>query len=312
MTDRTPHLPVVTADRIRAAVPMSAAVSALQDALRAGLDPEADPARGVVPVDAGQLLLMPAQSAKYAGVKIATVAPANPARGLPRIQGNYLLLDARTLTPLSLLDGVALTSIRTAAVSAAAADLLAEPDAEHLVVFGTGPQGHSHIEALRGIRPLRRITVVGRDRGRLDAFVDSYAGTEGVEVVAGTAQAVEGADLVACCTSADTPLFDGAALPAHATVVAVGSHEPGARETDDALVRRSTVVVEARAAALREAGDVIQAIRSGALTEDALVGMAELARGETTFAPDAPRLFKSVGMAWEDLVIAGVAHEACA
>jgi ornithine cyclodeaminase/alanine dehydrogenase-like protein (mu-crystallin family) len=304
---------VIGADEVREALPMAAAIAALQDALCEGLDPETDPARSVVPVSHGQLLLMPSHSRRYAGVKIATVAPGNPALGLPRIQGTYLLLDAETLSPLAVLDGVALTAIRTAAVSAAAADLLAVPGAERLVVFGTGPQAHSHVEALRAVRPIRHITVVGRDLDRLAAFLQQYgdSGPDSTPVVeAGTADAVAQADLVACCTTARTPLFDGSALPAHATVVAVGSHEPQAREVDDETVRRSTVVVEARASALREAGDIILAVQSGALDPESLVGLADLARGTAEADVSRPRLFKSVGMAWEDLVVAGVAYEA--
>ncbi|EFL28523.1 ornithine cyclodeaminase/mu-crystallin [Streptomyces himastatinicus ATCC 53653] len=152
---------IIDAASVAAALPPRTAIRALQQALRDGLDPEADPPRTVVPVDHGQLLLMPAEGRSprgraYAGVKMATVAPDNPARGLPRIQGQYLLLDAETLTPLALLDGVALTSLRTAAVSAAAADLLAPPDASRLVLFGGGPQAHSHLAALRAIRPPHR------------------------------------------------------------------------------------------------------------------------------------------------------------
>ncbi|HET6354466.1 ornithine cyclodeaminase family protein [Streptomyces sp.] len=304
-----PPATVIDADGLRAALPMATAVTAIQHALRDGLDPEADPARSVVPVEHGQLLLMPSHSRRYAGVKIATVAPGNPALGLPRIQGTYLLLDAETLSPLAVLDGVALTAIRTAAVSAAAADLLAMAEPERLVVFGTGPQAHSHVEALRAIRPtLRHITVVGRDEDRLAAFLAQY-GDAGWTVEAGAPDAVARADLVACCTTARTPLFDGSTLPAHATVVAVGSHEPEAREVDDTTARRSTVVVEARGAALREAGDVILAVRSGALDPDALVGLADLVRGTVKADTSRPRLFKSVGMAWEDLVVAGVAYE---
>ena len=91
----------------------------------------------------------------------------------------------------------------------------------------------------------------------------------------------------------------------HATVVAIGSHEPGARETDDALAARATVVVESRASALREAGDVILALESGAVREEELVTLAEVVRGEAAPAPGRPRLFKSTGMAWEDAVVAG-------
>ncbi|WP_421106116.1 ornithine cyclodeaminase family protein [Streptomyces sp. NEAU-S77] len=309
---------IIDAASVAAALPMRAAIRALQQALRDGLDPEADPPRAVVPVDHGQLLLMPAEGRSprgraYAGVKMATVAPDNPARGLPRIQGQYLLLDAEPLTPLALLDGVALTNLRTAAVSAAAADLLAPPDASRLVLFGGGPQAHSHLAALRAIRPLTEVTVVGRTPERARQLVEGFPETAGVRVVAGEPDAVADADLIACCTTARTPLFDGTLLPPHATVLAVGSHEPGAREVDDHTVRHATVVVESRAAATREAGDLIQVIDRGLLDPAQLLPLADLIRttpGGPAAASGRPRLFKSVGMAWEDLVIAGTVHEA--
>jgi ornithine cyclodeaminase len=115
---------------------------------------------------------------------------------------------------------------------------------------------------------------------------------------------VREADIVCCATTARAPLFDGSLVADHATVVAIGSHEPEARETDDALAERATVVVESRASALREAGDVIAAIASGALREDSLVTLADVVRGCVAVDPGRPRLFKSTGMAWEDAVVA--------
>ncbi|MFC4565741.1 ornithine cyclodeaminase family protein [Nocardiopsis mangrovi] len=303
-------MPFLDSDAVHAALPMRDAVRALQQALRDGLSPEADPPRGVLPVDNGQLLLMPAHGRAYAGVKVATVAPGNPARGLPRIQGRYLLLCAETLTPLATLDGIALTDIRTAAVSAAAADLLAPRDASRLVLFGGGPQARSHLRALHAVRPITRVTVVGRTPDRARTLARGLPDISGVRVDTGGPEAVASADLVACCTTATTPLFDGDLLPPHATVVAVGSHEPGAREVDTRTVLRSTVVVEAVSAATREAGDIVQVIREGLLDPAALVPLADLARGAALPVDGRPRLFKSVGMAWEDLVLAGAAYEA--
>lgn len=284
------HDPVHTMDAaaVTAALPMPTAIDAIRTALLAGLDPAADPPRVNVPVRHGQLLLMPAEWDRYAGVKVASVAPANPAAGRPRIQGSYLLLAADSLTPLALLDGPALTAIRTAAVSAVAVDLLADPDASHLVVFGSGPQSRSHVAALSVVRPISRVTVIGRETPRAE---------------------VAHADLVACCTTARTPLFDGESLPDHATVVAVGSHEPDAAEVDAATVTRSTVVVEAVETALREAGDVVGPVRVGRLDPTALHGLADLVHGRVEVAADRPRLFKSVGMAWEDLVLAAAAYD---
>lgn len=280
-----------------------AAVEALRVALRDGLDPEADLARSVVPVSHGQLLLMPAEWGRYAGVKVATVAPGNRALRRPRIQGTYLLLDAATLGPLATLDGPALTAVRTAAVSALAVDVLAPTSASRLVVFGTGPQARGHVAAIRAVRPVSSVVVVGRSASRARTFASEVDGR------AGSPADVADADVVVCATTARTPVFDGTLLPAGATVVAVGSHEPDAREVDDAVVGASTVVVEARSAALREAGEVVQAVTAGVLEPSTLVGLADVVRGTVVVEPGRPVLFKSVGMAWEDLVVAASSWE---
>ncbi|NUW41641.1 ornithine cyclodeaminase family protein [Nonomuraea rhodomycinica] len=318
MTDDLTALPYLDAGTLRRLVPMVRAVRVLEDALRAGLDPEDTPLRTAADLPGGQLLLMPAAAGRYAGVKAVTVAPGNPGRGLPRIQGTYLLFDGGTLTPLAALDGVALTSLRTPAVSALAVRHLAEPDASELLVFGTGPQAYGHAEALAAVRPVRSVTVAGRDPGRAEALAAHCRAALGLRARAlpGTGdgpqlrEAVSRADLIACCTTARLPLFAGVLPRDGATVVAVGSHEPDARELDDDLVARSTVVVEARSSALAEAGDVIVPISHGTITTGHLAGnLAELIAGRLTPGPG-PRVFKSTGMAWEDLVVAAAAYEA--
>jgi ornithine cyclodeaminase/alanine dehydrogenase-like protein (mu-crystallin family) len=299
-------LALLDAEAVERLLGYADAVGALEAALRGGLEPEADPPRTAVGVDAGELLLMPSSWQAAVGVKLATVAPANPARGRPRIQGVYVLFDPLTLAPIALVDGIALTSLRTAALSALAVRHLTRADARRLLVYGSGPQAWSHVQALRAVRPIEAVGVVARDRGRLASFVERCRAT-GLEAdaVAGSPEAaLRAADIVCCCTTAREPLFHGDLVAPGATVVAIGSHEPGAREVDERLAERSTVVVEARSAALREAGDVIQAIESGALDTDSLATLAELVAGDVHPAGDAPRLFKSVGMSWEDVVVA--------
>ncbi|MFC9386843.1 ornithine cyclodeaminase family protein [Streptomyces venezuelae] len=289
----------------------AAATDVLAEILRAGLDPDAGPPRTAVPVPAGELLLMPAASGAYAGVKIAGVAPGNPARGLPRITGSYLLLDGADLRPLALLDGAALTELRTPAVSALAVRLLTPADRPlRLVLFGAGPQAYGHLEAVLAAREVAETVVVAREPvgGRALA---GYARTLGVLARTGAPDDVAAADLVVCCTTARAPLFDGALVAPGATVVAVGSHEPSARETDTALVTRSEVYVEARSAALREAGDLLVPLSEGAIGAEHVAGdLAELVTGRRTPSPGRPRLFKSVGMAWEDLAVAAALYEA--
>ena len=270
------------------ALPTAAAVDALEAALAAGFDPAADVPR----VASGDVLLMPSVVGAYAGVKVVSVARGNAARGLPVIQGVFVLWDAQTLTPIALMDGAALTALRTPAVSALAVRRLAHPDARRLVVLGRGPQGQGHIHAMREALPVESVSVFGSD-----APADAVTA------------AVSEADVICCCTSAREPLFEGGLVRDGAVVVAVGSHEPDAREIDTDLMRRAgTVVVEAPAAALREAGDVIQAVAEGALDPATLVGLHTLVRGQGAIGPG-PRVFKSVGMSWEDVVVAAAAWE---
>jgi ornithine cyclodeaminase/alanine dehydrogenase-like protein (mu-crystallin family) len=287
---------------VSAALTPGVAADVLETELHAGLDPEADPPRSVVPAAAGELLVMPS-AAGAVGVKLASVAPGNAALGLPRIQGAYVLFDPETLAPVAVLDAAALTTVRTAAVSALALRFLAAPDAARLLVFGTGPQAWAHIQAVREERPIAHVSVVGRDPVKLEAFLGRCRAA-GVPASAGSPEAVGEADVVCCCTTAREPLFDGARVAREAAVVAVGSHEPDARELDAQLLHRSWVVVEAPRAALREAGDVVMAVAAGALRPDALVPLAALVRGEAFPPAGRPRVFKSVGMAWEDAALA--------
>ncbi len=311
------ELPLLDEARLRTLVPMTSAIVALEAALHEGSAPGATPPRTAVPTQAGQLLLMPAATARFVGVKLVSVAPDNASLGLPRIQGIYVLLDAVSLTPVALIDGVTLTSLRTPAVSAVALRQLAPHRGLRLVVIGTGPQGYGHVEAMQAIRPLTHVTVAGRDRLRA-AQMAQWVAERGipVEVVAGPdlpeglERPIRQADVVVCATTSSAPLFDGRWLSNEAAVVAVGSHEPNAREVDTQTVLRSTVIVETRETALREGGDVIIPIRNGDCSAEVIAGdLAQLVQGHVRIPADRPRFFKSSGEAWEDLVVASAAYD---
>jgi ornithine cyclodeaminase/alanine dehydrogenase-like protein (mu-crystallin family) len=280
-----------------AALGPAAAVQAITDALRGGLDPATDPARVSVDLTKGQLLLMPSQTPAAVGVKVVTVAPDNPNRGLPRIQAAYLLYDQDTLALRAILDGSALTTLRTAAVSVAAVlDRL--PDrALRVAVIGAGPQAIGHVSTLAAVRPLEDATYLVRDPSRtpLDAVALGSPQAD---------QALRSADVAVCATSARSPVFDSALLGDDAVVVAVGSHEPEARELDAPLLGRASVVVEDVTAALREAGDVILAVADGTLKPADLLPMRDVVTGAVEVPTDRPLVFKSVGMGWQDLVVA--------
>jgi ornithine cyclodeaminase/alanine dehydrogenase-like protein (mu-crystallin family) len=295
---------ILDADAVHSALSYPDAIVALTTALDEALrQPGHTPPRQIVDTTAGQILLMPSERGPFAGVKVVTIAPDNPARGLPRINGLYVLFDAATLVPVAQLDAAELTAVRTAAVSALAVDRLARPDAARLVLFGTGPQARSHLAALVAVRPLAAVTVIARDAARGAALVRTAQGlglAAEAHPPAEAAGAVAGADLIACCTTAREPLFADDRLHPEVTVVAVGSHEPDARELDAALVRRATLVVESRASAAT-AGDIVLSGRSTVDGE-----LLDLVRGRVS--PVGARVFKSVGEAWEDLAIAAAIY----
>lgn len=305
MTGTVDRVPFLDAETITHRLSPAAAVEAVTAALRAGLDPAADTPRSAFGVRAGELLLMPAATAGHVGVKLAAVAPANPERGLPRISALYALFDSPTLQLSALLDGVALTNLRTPAVSVAAVrPWLERFEAPlRLVVFGAGPQGIGHIRTLAAVVPLASVHVVVRSPERVAYPDDLPPATVLASGDPAVAQALSEADVVVCATTARTPLFDSTLLADSAVVMAVGSHEPHAREVDGAWCARATVVVEDVATALREGGDVVRAVAEGVLDEVALVPMRLVADGYAS-GPSGPVLFKGSGMSWEDLVVA--------
>ncbi|MTD14157.1 ornithine cyclodeaminase family protein [Nakamurella sp. YIM 132087] len=312
-------LPHITADEVFATVAPREAVAMLQTALRDGLQPTDDPDRGLVEFRSGQLLLMPTEFGDRAGVKLALVAPGNAGRGLDLIQGVYVLLDADTFVPLATMDGPALTALRTPAVTVAALEpLLAQQDSPlQVAIVGRGLQGRGHAvclaDTLAGVRPIASVAFLGRrdhDGGtRLDEGLD--AGTAVTAPRLGTPEgdrALAAADLVICATTATSPVFDSALLRDDVVAAAMGSHEPRKRELDGALFARAHVVVEDPATALREAGDVIQAVEEGCLDPARLVTMADVVTGRAQLSRDRPVVFKGTGMSWQDLVVGDAVH----
>lgn len=302
----------ITAKELTATLRPRDAVAAVTDALAAGLDPASDPARLVVslPDGAGQLLSMPSAFRSTTGVKILTAAPENPSRGLPRIQGVYLLFEPATLRLLAGIDGAALTTLRTPAVSVAAVlpalrqrESRVRESRVRVVVFGTGPQGCAHVETLRDVGlDLADITFVARSPGRESPLPDAT-----VVLPRESGRWVREADIIVCATTSPVPVLDSRDVKQTAIVIAVGSHEPHAREVDAALVGRSQVIVEDIGTAMRECGDVVLAINDGALSESDLIPMADVVRGTVTLDAARPVLFKGSGMSWQDLVVADAA-----
>jgi ornithine cyclodeaminase len=301
----------VGADELRRGLSMRAAIDALETAFGAEDPAAAGPPRSSVQTPAGSLLLMPASGDRGVGVKLVTISEGNPAIGAPLIQASYVLFDPATQTPEAVLDGTELTAIRTAAVSGLATRHLANPEARRLVLFGAGTQATSHLEAMAAVRPVEEVVVVSRTAERAAQLVERAASRE-LRAWIGGPEAVEDADLVCTCTTSSIPVFDGALLADGAHVNAVGAYLPEARELDTETIARGKLVVETREVAMAEAGDVLVPIAEGAIGPEHIVAdLAAVVRGrEVRSSRDDLTVFVSVGMAFEDLVVARAAIEA--
>jgi len=302
-------LRVYSAAEVHAALPWPALVQALEAAFVAGTTTV--PLRHAHALgDGASLLLMPAWSNEALGVKVVTVMPQAAARSLPTVAASYLLSDRHSGQALALLDGEALTLRRTAAASALAAQRLLREDARTLLIVGAGRLAPWLARAHVALRPaLSRVGVWARRSESAEALVCELR-AEGIDAVAHNdlAAAVAQADLISCATTAMTPVVRGEWLRPGAHLDLVGAFRCDMREVDDAAVARcARIVVDTRAGALAEAGDLVQALAHGAITPERISGeLAELLRGDCAgrTAEGQITLFKSVGSALEDLAAA--------
>ncbi|MGH2382768.1 MAG: ornithine cyclodeaminase family protein [Candidatus Limnocylindria bacterium] len=304
-------LPFLDGDRIRQAVPMPDLLDAVEAAYRdvaAGRD--RSPLRSHVELADGALLLMPGvrEDGEGASVKLVTVMPGNAERGLPTIHALVVWFDAATGRPIALLDGAAVTAMRTGAASGVGTRLLARTDAQTLAVIGAGGQAEWQILAVLAARPIRRVLVYARDASRREAFAARMAEATRLEVTAAPSaeSAVREADVVCCATTSSEPVFDAAWVKAGGHVSGIGAYHLGMVELPPELFARASVVaVDAREAALAEAGDVVAGIERGLVAADDLVEIGAVDRSWVEARdPDAITVFKSVGLAIQDVAAA--------
>ncbi len=304
----------LSAADVRRALPMREAVEVMKSAFTALSAGEAIvPLRSHVELPGGQgrLLLMPCclPAAEALSLKALTVFDGNPARGLPRIQALVTLYDGRTGQPTAIMDGSSVTALRTGAASGAATDLLARPDATSAAILGAGVQGRTQLEAVCAVRAIRTARVFDLDGPAAEAFAREMGPALGIDVVPAenAALAVRGADIVCAATSASAPVFADADLKPGVHINGVGSYRPDVQEVPGETVLRARVVVDHRPSALAEAGDLLVPIAQGRYSADRIAAeLGEVASGRKPgrVSPDEVTLFKSVGVAIQDLAAA--------
>ncbi len=257
-------------------------------------------------------LIMPGYvpSGESLGVKVVSIQPANPARGIPTIHGLMVVADADTGEPRALIEAERLTAIRTGAASGVATDLLANPDASVAAIFGAGRQAVTQLEAIACVRRLEQVFVYSLDDAGSAAFAHRMTTQLGLAVRPAKApDELLQADIICTATTSSHPVFDPSHLKSGAHINAIGSFTPDVIEIPPQVVARAVVVVDKLDSALRESGELVQTIQAGLMTNQDVHGeIGAILNGAVSgrSSPDEVTLFKSVGNAVQDVASAAV------
>ena len=309
-------IPFIDGKQLCRYLPYPALINALRNAF---CEPVHAPRRHVHSLsehESSTLLLMPVwQESRQLGVKLVTVMPDNRRKGKPTVHALFILMDASTGAPLALMDGEQLTLRRTAAASALASGFLSRKDSQHLLIVGTGQLAPQMAIAHCSARPIRTVSVWGRDTGKAHAMLQALrdAGIDrSIELKAADdlAAASALADIICCATTSKEPLVNFRHVKPGTHIDLVGGFKPDMREADDALLVQSRVFVDTFEGALAEAGDLVQPMRAGLISrEHVLAELACLTNGRHAgrSGDQEITLFKSVGTAIEDLAAAQLA-----
>jgi ornithine cyclodeaminase len=310
----------IDARAVEAATPFPTLIDALAEAFR---EPAAAPLRSHMAMpnadgSSGTLLVMPcSRPGGRFGLKLATVSPGNAAHSLPTVQATYVLGTTDTGSFDAIMDGTQLTLRRTAATSALASRLLSREDSRRLLLVGAGSMAGPLALAHSAVRPIEEVRIWNRSSSRAAQLCERLQQDHGLSasVANDLESAAAWADIISCATTSADPLVLGRHLRPGQHIDLVGAYTPAMRETDDDAIRKARVFVDDRAAALSEAGDLIQPLRAGAITEKHILAeMRQLVRGEACGRQARPEitLFKSVGLALEDLAAAELVLSAMA
>src|SRR5512138_275572 len=309
---------LLTAEDVRKALPMNEAIAAMKDAYAALSSGKAVvPLRTRLPLPNSEALslFMPAYVHSLDGqalaIKVVSLFPTNPARGLAYIQAAVLVFDPETGRAIALLEGSSLTAIRTGAAGGAAIDLLARKESKIAAIFGAGAQGRTQLEAACTARRIETAFISDADTGKAQAFAEEMKTLlKNIHVAQSAREASEHADILCTATTSTKPVFDDRDLQAGTHISAIGAYTPEMQEVPAETLQRAKIFVDSRSAALEEAGDLIQPIRAGLFDESHICGeLGEVVLGKIPGrqSPEEITYFKSVGIAVQDAMAAQVA-----
>jgi ornithine cyclodeaminase/alanine dehydrogenase-like protein (mu-crystallin family) len=305
----------LSAAQVRQALPMTEAIEAMRGAFVQLSDRAVEMPtrmRVDVPERGGLVLLMPCIAAgmERLSLKVVTQFSDHRARGMPLIQALVLLADAADGQPLCILEGSTITALRTGAASGLATDVLARRDADVAAIFGSGVQARTQLEAVSEVRPIRQARVFDPDASSAEAFAAEMSARTGIPVARAEtpADCLRDALVICTATTARAPVFDDRDLRPGAHINGVGTWKPDAAEVPAETVMRARIVVDHRESSLEEAGDLLMPLARGLIRPEQVrteIGDVIAARAPGRQSADEITLFKSVGVAVQDLFAAG-------
>ena len=311
---------ILTADEVRKALPMKEAIDAMKKAYASLSDGTAQVplrTRLSIPGTEALSLFMPAyvnsQDGDALAIKIVSLFPTNPPRGLAYIQAAVLVFNPETGQAIALLEGSSLTAIRTGAASGAAIDLLARPESKTAAVFGAGAQGRTQLEAACTARQIKAAFIYDADLAKAALFAEEMKAkgiVKDIRIAAHPQEAVQNADIICTATTSLKPVFEDKYVKPGTHISAVGSYTPDMQENPAEMLQRAKIFVDSRSASMEEAGDLIQPMRAGLFDETHIFGeLGEVVLGKIPGRQSQEEItyFKSVGIAVQDAMAAQVA-----
>jgi len=306
----------ISTENMRALVSMPEAIQAMRSIFG-----ELSSGKSIMPVRSvstfGEMMLLykPSYSPtkNVAAVKLLTQVESNPTRGLPMIQGLVFLMDSTNGNLLAMMDGKFITALRTGAASGLATDVLARPDSTVAAIFGAGVQGATQLEAVCAVRPIKKAYIFDLNAQAAEAYAQQQSEKLGIHVyVAESLDVLREADVICTATGARSPLFQPGQLKPNVHINAIGSFRPHMQELPPEWVASSKIYVDHVDSCLAETGDLLIPISKGLMTRQHILGeIGEVVNGtlDGRTSPSDKTLFKSVGVAVQDLAAAALVYE---
>lgn len=305
-------LRLLTLAEVKQSITMTEAIDAMERAFIQLAQQEATlPLRTGIPVGKnGLTLTMPAYLSKenILGLKVVSVFPDNIQHNKPSINGTILLLDATSGEPLMLMDAGYLTALRTGAISGLATKYFSRDCPSTVTIAGAGVQAVTQLEAVAAVRPIERVFVWSRNLENAEKFAREMEDSYDIQVCEQLSPALKKSDIICTATGSTEPLVHLNDLQPHAHINAIGSHHRFMQEIDAEVLQKAVVIVDQTEAAMKEAGEIINAVEQKKLKKDSIIELGSWLLKKAPCVQEQLTVFKSVGLAIQDL---GVAEVVC-